>query len=108
MILLTRLNGERFALNVDLIERVEMTPDTVITMTHGAKHVVSESVDEVIDEVRTFKASVLALAQVVPGAKPPDAPGRDGLRLVQPGGTQPGGSLPGGPLPGGPLPGGAP
>jgi len=91
MILLTRLNGERFALNVDLIERVEMTPDTVVTMTHGTKHVVAESVGEVIDEVRSFKASILALSQLLPISDPPDhdggshdTTGRESLRLVQP------------------------
>ena len=37
MILLTRLNGPPFALNADLIERAEATPDTVITLVDGTK-----------------------------------------------------------------------
>jgi len=39
MIVLTRLNGPSFALNPDLIERIESTPDTVITLVDGAQYV---------------------------------------------------------------------
>jgi flagellar protein FlbD len=56
------LNGGAFALNPDLIERVEPTPDTVITLVDGAKFVVRESVEEVILRVRESKASVIALS----------------------------------------------
>lgn len=63
MILLTRFNsGERFAVNPDLIERVEETPDTVITLTNGAKHVVQESIDEITQSMQFFKATTLAIA----------------------------------------------
>ncbi len=62
MITVTRLNGGAFALNPDLIERVETTPDTVVTLVDGAKYVVSESVDEVILRIRESKASVIALS----------------------------------------------
>ena len=63
MILLTRFHGgERFAVNPDLMERVEETPDTVITLTNGAKHVVQESIDEIVERVQVFKATTLALA----------------------------------------------
>jgi flagellar protein FlbD len=63
VILLTRFHsGERFAVNPDLIERVEETPDTVITLTNGAKHVVQESIDEISESVQVFKATTLALA----------------------------------------------
>lgn len=62
MITVTRLNGGAFALNPDLIERVEPTPDTVITLVDGAKFVVRESVEEVILRVRESKASVIALS----------------------------------------------
>lgn len=62
MISLTRLNGQRFALNPDLIERLDVTPDTVVTLIDGAKYLVSESLDEVIVEIRRYRASVVALA----------------------------------------------
>jgi flagellar protein FlbD len=63
MILLSRLNGQQIALNADLIERAEATPDTVLTLVDGTKHVVAESVEEVIDRVRHYRASVLVTAK---------------------------------------------
>ena len=47
MIQLTRLGGQRFLLNADLIELVESTPDSIVTMTTGKKYVVLESLEEV-------------------------------------------------------------
>ena len=61
MITVTRLNGPAFALNPDLIERIETTPDTVITLVDGAKYVVRESVDELVARVRESKAAIIAL-----------------------------------------------
>jgi flagellar protein FlbD len=63
MITLTRLNGKPFALNCDLIERAEETPDTVLTLVDGTKYVVCESVDDVVKLIREYRASVVALAQ---------------------------------------------
>ena len=62
MIRVTRLNGEHFALNADLIERVEGHPDTVITLLEGNKYVVAESVDQVIREIRDYRASIQMVA----------------------------------------------
>ncbi|HXQ59677.1 MAG TPA: flagellar FlbD family protein [Acidimicrobiales bacterium] len=68
MILLTRFHsGERFAVNPDLIERIEETPDTVITLTNGSKHVVQECIDEITQEMQVFKATTLALATRIAG-----------------------------------------
>lgn len=47
MIKLTRLNRESFYLNALMIERIESTPDTVVTLTSGRKMVVLESAEEV-------------------------------------------------------------
>ena len=58
MIKLTRLNREALALNSDLIEYVEATPDTVITLTTGAKIRVTETVDQVIERVIEFQRAV--------------------------------------------------
>lgn len=63
MILITRLNGPQFALNPDLIERVEATPDTVLTLVDGTKYLIADSVEDVIQKVREYRASVIALAQ---------------------------------------------
>ena len=65
MILLTRINGEAFALNPDLIERVEETPDTHITLVDGKHLMVAESLKDVIDAIRRDRAAVLALASEV-------------------------------------------
>jgi flagellar protein FlbD len=64
MIILTRLNGERFALNPDLLERVDSTPDTVLTLLGGTKYVVSETLEAVIDRVRQFRAGVIAASHL--------------------------------------------
>jgi flagellar protein FlbD len=62
MILLTRLNGPSFALNPDLIERVDANPDTVVTLVGGIKYVVAESLDELLAKVRDFRGQVIASA----------------------------------------------
>ena len=62
MIILTRLGGHEMAVNPDLIERAEPTPDTVLTMVDGHKLVVSESIDEVVERIRIWRASVAARA----------------------------------------------
>ena len=62
MILVTRLNGAVFALNPDLVERADCTPDTVITLVDGTKYVITESVPEFIDSVRLYRASLIAQA----------------------------------------------
>ena len=62
MIRVTRLNGEQFALNPDLIERAEGHPDTVVFLVDGTRYVVRESVEEVLTEIREYRASILATA----------------------------------------------
>lgn len=58
MIWVTRLNGKEYVINVDLIEFMESTPDTVITMTTGKKVVVQEDVDEIIRKTVEFKKTI--------------------------------------------------
>jgi flagellar protein FlbD len=65
MITVTRLNGPAFALNPDLIERVEATPDTVIHLVGGTNYVVVETVDEIIMRVRESRAAIIALSHLV-------------------------------------------
>ena len=71
MILVTRLNGPEFALNPDLVERADSTPDTVVTLVDGTKYVIAESVDELIRLVRLYRAGVLADAQRLSEAPEP-------------------------------------
>ena len=59
---MTRLHGSRLAVNCDLIERVEATPDTVLSLVDGSRYVVRETVSEIVDKVRAFRASVVLLA----------------------------------------------
>jgi len=58
MIKVTRLNGKDFYVNSDLIEFLESTPDTVITLTTGKKIVVNESVDEVINRIIEYNNKI--------------------------------------------------
>ncbi len=60
MISLTRLNGQRFAVNPDLIQRAESTPDTILTLIDGTKLLVKEGLEEVIEIVDDHRAAVLA------------------------------------------------
>ncbi|MGF7185194.1 flagellar protein FlbD [Desulfitispora alkaliphila] len=55
MIKVSRINGKELVVNSDLIEFVEATPDTVISLSTGRKIVVADSVDEVIDKVIEFR-----------------------------------------------------
>jgi len=59
MIRLTRINHVPLVLNADLIEHIEITPDTVIAMTSGQKFMVLESADEVVDRVIQFRRTIL-------------------------------------------------
>lgn len=59
MIDVTRLNGKSFVLNAELIEVMEETPDTVITLTTGHKYVVKESVDEVYNRIVNYKRNIM-------------------------------------------------
>lgn len=65
MITLTRLSGTKFALNCDLIERVDATPDTVVTLVDGKKYVVTESLEEVLTSVRRHRGEVLAMSTAI-------------------------------------------
>ena len=55
MIKLTRLDGEQFILNADLIRYVEARPDTFVTLTTGERVVVGETMDEVLMRALTYQ-----------------------------------------------------
>jgi flagellar protein FlbD len=82
MIQLTRLNGSRFLLNSDLIERVDETPDTVITLVDGTRYLVSEDLDTVLDEIRCHRAAILAVANHVEVSRLDDRDHHPDLRVV--------------------------
>jgi flagellar protein FlbD len=66
MIKLTTLSNKDFFLNCELIEKIEVTPDTVITTTTGKKYIVKESPDEIIKSIIGFKRKyMLSVPEVV-------------------------------------------
>jgi flagellar protein FlbD len=58
MIALRRLNNQAIMVNPDLIESLEATPDTVVTLTSGNKLLVRDSMDEVREKIIEFKRRV--------------------------------------------------
>lgn len=66
-----RLDGKEFVVNADLIETVESTPDTVISLVSGRKLVVAESVEDVIQRVVEFNRSRAVTGRVPPPGAPP-------------------------------------
>lgn len=55
MIRLTRLGGDRFVLNADMIRYIESSPDTFITLEGGDRIVVRETMDQVIDRTIEYQ-----------------------------------------------------
>ncbi len=70
MIRLTRLNGDPFLLNPDLIEHVEVTPDTVINLTTGHQFMVRESADDVASRVLEFRRAISQPDEWMPAPQP--------------------------------------
>jgi flagellar protein FlbD len=60
MIRLTRLNHVPLIVNADLIEHVEVTPDTVVALTTGQKFMVLESAEEVVERVIQYRKVLLS------------------------------------------------
>ena len=58
MIHVTRLNHTEVVLNSDLIEQIETTPDTIISLTTGEKLMVRESSDEIVRRVIGFRRAI--------------------------------------------------
>lgn len=63
MIMVERLNGEKFYINPDLIEFVEATPDTVVSMTTGRKIIVKEKPEELIDHIIQYRGRIINYAE---------------------------------------------
>ena len=59
MILVTRLNkASQFYINEDLIEFIEETPDTIVTLNTGKKVTVSESAIDIVEKIRSEKIRI--------------------------------------------------
>lgn len=68
MIVLTKLDGQRVAVNEDLLVFAEKTPDTVITMTSGQRLMVRETLDDIVRMAADFRA------RAAPGVVPVGVP----------------------------------
>ena len=71
MIYVTRLNHTSVVLNCELIEYVETTPDTVISLTTGQKLMVIEPADEIVARVVQYRRLIQAGIHNGGGAPPP-------------------------------------
>jgi len=61
VIQVSRLDGTNFFLNSDLIETIESTPDTVVTLTSQKKLIIRESPREIIDSLVAFRRRIFAI-----------------------------------------------
>ena len=68
MIKLTRLDGEVFILNAELIRFIEGQADTFVTLTTGERLVVRERLDEVVQRAISYQQSkfLLPLPRLTP------------------------------------------
>ena len=65
MITLKKLNGSEFTINAELIETVEASPDTVISLVTGNRYLVRENVQEVIQKVLEYRERVYSRRKAV-------------------------------------------
>lgn len=61
MIVLTRLNGEQFVVNADLVRTVEERPDTIITLINGDRLLVKEPMESVVERAIEYGRRLRAL-----------------------------------------------
>ena len=62
MITITHLNGSSAVVNIDQIERIERTPDTLIVLANGNTLIVKETPDQLVERASAYKRSLLAAA----------------------------------------------
>jgi flagellar protein FlbD len=65
MVKLRRLNESQIVINSDLIEFIESTPDTVLTLTTGQKIIVADTMDQVIEKVVEFRKRIFPFVRIV-------------------------------------------
>ena len=72
MIAIRRLNGQDFILNADLIETIETTPDTVITLSNGRKYVVQTPAEEIVRKTIKYNQLCNQTVQVLDRREDPE------------------------------------
>ena len=70
MIRLTRINGEPFVLNAELIRYVESRPDTYVTLVNGDRLIVRETLDEVMDRAIRYQQSKHLIPTLLSESRP--------------------------------------
>ena len=63
MIQLTKINGRQIVINADLIEYMEETPDTVITLNNNDKVIVKDRMTEIVDKVIRYRRTLAGLVE---------------------------------------------
>ena len=74
MIRVTRLDDTEFFVNAELIEGVETTPDTVLSLGSGRKLVVQEPAEEIVHRVLEYRRSIWPFQRLGPDASCPGPP----------------------------------
>ena len=74
MITLHRLHHQEFVLNADLIETIEATPDTLVTLTDGKKLLVLDGIQEIVDKVITYRKVCNSTIRIEHEEKPNPSP----------------------------------
>lgn len=64
MIILTKLNGEPIIINSKQIERIEVIPESKITLMNDKYYIVKESVEEIIEKEIQYNRLILANTKV--------------------------------------------
>ncbi len=67
MIKVTKLNREEIVINAELIETVQATPDTVITLTTNTKILVKDNVDDIVDKVIAYRQKIMSNFRIEEG-----------------------------------------
>ena len=65
MIYVSRLNKKEYILNCELIETIEATPDTILTLRDGKKHVVMESPEEIVNKIIEYKRRIFCNPSII-------------------------------------------
>jgi len=72
MVKLMRISGSAIVINADMIETLEATPDTIITLSTGKKLILKDQIDEVIAKVVDYQKMVGGRISVIDHRNPPN------------------------------------
>ncbi len=84
MIEVQRLDGRAFVVNAELIELIEATPDTVISLVNGKKLLVRDTLDEVVARAIAYKRAVAGCPQGEPNPEAQAGSARTGSPTAVP------------------------